>query len=318
MRRHASRSYYWGKWAICCPHSGLTLVELLIVIAIIGLLVGLSLPALQSAREAGRRTQCQNNLKQMGLALHVHHDLHGFIPPRPPSGQPNDPNELLHWTALILPQIEQLPLWAISEQACRLDPNSHHNPPHIGHTTVLRTFVCSTDSRLFRPLAIPGWEPAAFASYLGVAGSPVGDTATMAAPGMIVYNDPSGSNLADVADGLSQTLMVGERPPPAVPEAGRWYSRNMYGGPHPGPDGILHIPAAGYLIQDPCASSPSAMGYGPGRIENACDRHHFWSLHPLGGNFALADGATRFISYDAAPLMHVLATRKGHEKSQVP
>jgi prepilin-type processing-associated H-X9-DG protein len=83
----------------------LTLLELLIVIAIIGLLVALLFPAVQQAREAGRRTACQNNLKQIGLALHSYHDSHGSFP----FGF-NDREWL--WSAMILPQIEQSALFA--------------------------------------------------------------------------------------------------------------------------------------------------------------------------------------------------------------
>ena len=87
-----------------CTRRGLTLLELLVVIAIVGLLVALLLPAVQQAREAGRRTACQNNLKQIGLALHNYHDAHGSFP----FGF-NDREWL--WSAMILPQIEQSALF---------------------------------------------------------------------------------------------------------------------------------------------------------------------------------------------------------------
>src|SRR5947208_1831693 len=95
---------------------GFTLIELLVVISIIAVLIGLLLPAVQSAREAARRIQCTNNLKQIGLALHHYHDAFGVFPPggitnfKPTGGDIWSAN-LMSWRALILPRMEQNPLY---------------------------------------------------------------------------------------------------------------------------------------------------------------------------------------------------------------
>ncbi|MGI8979757.1 MAG: DUF1559 domain-containing protein [Pirellulaceae bacterium] len=298
---------------------GFTLLELVIVIAIIGILMCLFLPAVQHSRESAARIECLNKLRQIGVALHLHHDLHRSLPPKSPSGDLHDPNMLLHWSALILPQLDQGGLWSLSEQACRIDPISFHIPPHIGHITPLEAYVCPNDSRLRAPLVMPDGKLAAFSSYLGVAGSPigmvqVGPNTFQPAPGML--GQSPGPNFGQVTDGLSSTLMVGERPPPASGQAGRWYSVFGVGGLFPGPDGAMLIPQLASFPEDPCV--PSGIGFGPGRLGNPCDRNHFWSLHPGGGNFLLADGSTRFFHYSAAPIMPALATRSGNEIVELP
>src|SRR6266540_4669361 len=137
----------------CRRRLGSSLIELLVVIGVIGILIGLLLPAVQQVRESASRLSCLNNQKQIGLALHNFHDTHGQLPPLPvrsPSGA--DPNARLGWMALILPQMEQEALYRASADACRIDPDPLHNPPHVGLATVVRSYVCPDDNRLLAPL----------------------------------------------------------------------------------------------------------------------------------------------------------------------
>jgi prepilin-type processing-associated H-X9-DG protein len=213
--------------------------------------------------------------------------------------------------ALILPQMDEGPLWAQSQEACQEDSLPFHNPPHIGYVTVLPAYVCPTDARLLLPLTTPSGDQAAFTSYIGISGSAAGPRLI---PG--VLGQAVGVRLTEITDGLTQTLMVGERPPPDSLQAGRWYS-GLYGFENnPGPDEAIAIPAPRWVQDWECA--PASSNFGPGRTDNPCDRYHLWSLHPGGANFLFADGAARFLPYSAAPIMPALATRSGGEPVELP
>ncbi len=122
--------------------SALSLVELLVVIAIIGVLVALLLPAVQRVREAAARSQCQNNLKQIGLALHGYHDANGSLPPGMSLQAPDDAFPFLSWNARVLPYLEQADLWREVQAAYAAQPTFLGVPPHVHRKTIVRVFTC--------------------------------------------------------------------------------------------------------------------------------------------------------------------------------
>jgi type II secretory pathway pseudopilin PulG len=272
-----------------------SVLELLVAIGIVGLLLGMILPAIQRARESASRMSCLSNLRQVGVALHNFHNTHGRLPPVPLRGGTNNPQSWLTWRVMILPEIEQDELWATTQTACSTEPNLWRNPPHTGSGIVIKLYVCPSDSRLLQLLPEPQGNMVGYSSYIGVI-----DALGMSGPGV---------RLADIRDGTSNTLMVGERPPPSSLESGRWYAMRWT------PDQGLTIPGLGY----PWERCVWPFYYGPGRLDNRCDQHHFWSLHQGGANFLAADGSGHFLSYSTdRSIMKALATRAGGEAAQLP
>jgi prepilin-type N-terminal cleavage/methylation domain-containing protein len=203
---------------------GFTLVELLVVIAIIGVLVALLLPAVQAAREAARRMQCSNNAKQIGLALHNHHDTYGRFPPggakdQPPFGISTNTGDEWgsSWMVYLLPFIEQGNLynnWQFNQQSGVFN----------GNNITLRTnltipgFVCPTSplpkqaksqttTRAFNYVAIAGAAPGLITNYneQRAQTTPYG---IVSGGGVLFPN--SQTTFGDIRDGSSNTLVVSE------------------------------------------------------------------------------------------------------------
>lgn len=253
--------------------SAVSLIELIVVTGVIGVLVGITLPAVQSIRQNAILLKCQNNMKQIGLALHHYHDIHNRLPPERPAtpapGQPfsNDPNQSLSWMALILAEMDQEAVYVRADQACRIDPISYHNPPHAGFALAIPAYVCPADDRLLSPLRDRYGAEAAFTSYVGCAGYRVWSTG--------VIGPSPGIRLFDIADGTSQTLMVCERPPPTSLQSGRWYANviDVSSDLSAGPDNQLAEDEPYNAHDLECRLAQHR--YGPGRLSNPCDRYHF-------------------------------------------
>ncbi|MFO0817502.1 MAG: DUF1559 domain-containing protein [Pirellulales bacterium] len=183
---------------------GFTLVELLVVIAIIGVLVALLLPAVQAAREAARRTACNNNLKQLGLAMHNFHDVNGKFP-RNYRQVGGNAWEALSANYFILPFVEQQPLFDMQE------PNLSNWGWTYSNTmnTRLAVFLCpSTPAGNRRGTHPHGWDGPG-GNYAWSTGSSIetvwaGDRFN----GIIAYQVDR--TMADVTDGLSNTLLASE------------------------------------------------------------------------------------------------------------
>jgi prepilin-type processing-associated H-X9-DG protein len=281
-----------------------TLIELLVVIAIISLLIGLLLPAIQKVRESANRVDCQAKMKQIGLALHGYHDTMGSLPSGVSYEGGKDSMPFASWNSRILPFIEQEPAWQEAVAAFASDRNFLHVPPHTWLRRKMPPFLCPSDFLSRAPGAL-----AAYTDYLGVEGS------NQYLRDGVLFLD-SRVHFADVHDGLSNTLLVGERPPSANGVLGWWYAGEGQAQDGSG-DMVLGTREMNASVYGPgCPAGP--YDFGPGSPGRQCDAFHFWSFHPGGANFAFADGSVRFLSYSANSVMPALATRAGGEVVDIP
>lgn len=282
----------------------LTLLELLLVLAILGVLLALLLPAVLQARATAARAHCASNLRQIALGLHGYHDAHGSLPPGSIDNQ-----DLRHaywsWLAWLLPHLEQDSLLDQAEAwTCQARPRTvpWAPPPCPAFVTPVPLYACPADPRAGQVGSIHGLRVTT-TSYLGVAGSGNGHLDG-------VFFAGSRVRLSDITDGTSHTLLVGERPPSADLWYGWWLAGTGYDALGTG-DYLLGAREERLARAVGCSTAP--LGLAPGQLRDPCALVRYWSLHPGGANFARADGSVGFLPYSAAGVLPCLVTRSGGE-----
>ena len=289
---------------------GFTLVELLVVIAIVGVLIAMSMPAIQMVREAARRTSCAKQASQVALALHSYEGSHRSLPPAIEFTKRI--TFLLHWQARLLPYIEQDSLKQLIDQKLLQDIHVYYITER---TTTIPVFQCASNPESGSVIKAEIGFLFSYVDYCGVAGVQLTD-ATGVFIGSVEANPKrkhQGVAFKEITDGLSNTLMFGERPPSDVGEGyGAWLGSQNYRAATTG----MFEDAAG-LAGDPDLSEDCLSkdpGFGPGIRGSRCDWTHHWSFHPGGANFARADASVEFVPYDVdRETLSARATRNGGE-----
>jgi len=296
---------------------GFTLIELLVVISIIALLIGLLLPAVQSAREAARRAQCQNHLKQIGLALHSYHDVFGSLPPgrmmtydrRYAGTNPPCTSRIVDksFLVMLLPQLEQQALYNSINQDLTILGRENRTL----HSTSVATFACPSDpasgppraadmkDMLDQGLASPGEGlQMSFTSYSACAGSfyveaiPRPAARCLVPPQVLAqangpFNDLSPIRFSSITDGLSATIFVSEKSvstfrqldviDPSLAQRYGWFITGNFG------DTIFTTFYPPNMIKKVSISAGLRQTFAAS------------SLHPNGLNVLLGDGGVRFV-----------------------
>ena len=277
--------------------TGFSLIELLVVIALIASLVALLLPAVQQAREAARRLQCRNNLKQMGLAMHNYEGTHGCFPFSSLVVTSVGNETGWAWGTMLLPYFDQSPLYQ------RLAPNGNNAPtgPDAQTTTVLPFYLCPSDASENWTLQKGGHAKSNYVAMFGSNKdwSDIGN-------GMFYYN--SSTRDRDITDGMSNTIAAGERSwdglihgsigNGSVGRIGSIWFGNLRGNRH---DVISWC--------DPLLVTDQRIN---GDHPNA-----FSSLHFGGCHFLFADGSVHFLNenIDNSGSFCALSTTQGNEET---
>jgi len=273
-----------------------TLVELLVVIAIIGVLVGLLLPAVQAAREAARRMQCQNNLKQMGLAMHNYHDAYKKFPAQDYAGKASM-CKLVNtsftyrwgWGSSILPFIEQSALYnQLLPDACSMPPPTTLYNGSLLLQQSIPTFVCPSD---------PGPSLNPFHT------SPNRSTDQANAYAKSNYvndqnviNNGESISIGAITDGTSNTFLLSERALILNLNPGNGSIGGVIYGRSPNTDGAQGFHAS--WPPNTWITTLTATGFGADGT--FCRRFPPTSLHTGGVNCVIGDGSVRFLSQSIA------------------
>jgi prepilin-type N-terminal cleavage/methylation domain-containing protein len=274
---------------------GFTLVELLVVIAIIGVLVALLLPAVQAARESARRMKCGNNLKQIGLALHMYHDNLGSFPP----GAIVTNN--LAWNVLVLPYLEQSALYGrfnLATGAFNGPPNQEGPDKNIHAINRIPAYLCPTSvvnlTATHPSSTLLDGRRTFTKHYYGILGPKAAtggyefDPIPTGQGGFAlqgILGRDSRVRIANVTDGTSNTLLVGEIS-------------------NPGGDGASWVRGIAFGTTVSAANGMSAsknINFGINVLltplsANQFNDISFSSYHVRGAQFTMADGAVRYLS----------------------
>ncbi len=287
---------------------GFTLVELLVVIAIIGILIALLLPAVQAAREAARRAQCSNNLKQLGLAWLNYEDTYKTLPPAAIS------SNQLSWHVLVLPFIEQMPLY--QKFSFMAGGYSASGRDVVAYPARVFAYLCPSNGQdIYTTAGDPyeryNGEKSLSMHYLGILGPKGNNTFANNQPykctdsaksyggvcdqGTSAY--PKAVKLAEVTDGTSNTYLLGERA--RKTDYLRTWIRGYYYESTPG-----NLIYAAKNVVNPINSD----------LGNYTSDAAFGSLHPGGCQFGMTDGSVRFVSETInLTIYFAMASRDGAE-----